>query len=145
VVSHNAIAFDPATPGRHVGVQPTLPGDSILVGMTAPLPAGRRRLVAHLGFLGGAGATGTSTARMYAAWYDGTGTPVFAYHAVPAIPGPPLAANSADPMPAPLEMVVNPADAPTATHLRILVRFNGGPFDANHPPALFGVRLIPEP
>lgn len=145
VVSHNAIAFDPANPGRHVGAQPLMAGDTILVGMTAPLPAGRRRLVAHLGFLGGAGATGTANARMFCCWYDAFGTPVFAYHPVPGVPGLPKFANSADPMPTPFEMVVDPADAPTATSLRIQFRIGGGPFDANHPPALFGVRLIPEP
>jgi hypothetical protein len=146
VVSHNAIAFDPATPGRHVGIQPLLPGDSILVSMTAPMPAGKRRLVAHVGYLGGAGAMGTSTTRLYCCWHNGFGVPLFAYPAVPVIPGPPLSASSADPMPAPLEMVVNPADAPPgATHLRIMVRLTGGPFDASHPPALFGMRLIPEP
>ena len=145
VVSHNAIAFDPATPGRHVGVQPLMVGDITLVGMTAQLPAGRRRLVAHLGFLGGAGATGTANARMYCCWYDAFDNPVFAYHPVPGVPGLPKFANSADPMPSPLEMVVDPADAPTATHLHIQIRVNGGPFDANHPPGLFGVRLVPEP
>ncbi|HVK15062.1 MAG TPA: hypothetical protein VM597_40360, partial [Gemmataceae bacterium] len=144
VVSHNAIAFDPATPGRHVVAQPQLPGDAILVGMRAPPLAGRRRLVAHLGFTGGAGASGTATARLYAGWYAG-GVAQYAYDPVPALPGLPTTAMAADPMPAPLELVVDPADAPAGTHLRILVRFNGGPFDAAHPPALFGVRLIPEP
>jgi hypothetical protein len=31
----------------------------------------------------------------------------------------------------------------TAHHLRIRIYISGGPFDLAHPPALFGVRLVP--
>jgi hypothetical protein len=148
VRSDSDILFDSAWPGRHLAVR-LQEGDTGCLEMRIPKAAfagGKRHLVAHLGFLGGPGATNTVKVRLICDWRTSADA---------AVPGAPPAVKI--PLPAGSFLEVAAGDAmkpidqefdaatlpPAAHHLRVRVYVTGGPFDRAHPPALVGVRLVP--
>lgn len=139
VEGHNAILFDLSTPGWNIGVRPQA-DDHIRLQLRAPGFAGKRRLVAHLGFLNGPGAINTTNVLMQCTLRN----PVTdaQLHAYPAVVG---HGDTAQPMQV-LEQVFDAAHAGGAAfYVRVRLTFTGGAIDPLHPPALFGVRLVPEP
>jgi hypothetical protein len=148
VRSDSDILFDSAWPGRHLAVR-LQEGDTGRLEMQIPRAAfsgGKRHLVAHLGFLGGPGATNTVKAQLICDWR--TSTNAAAPGAQPALripvaAGSFLEAAAGDTM----KLIDQEFDAaklpPGAHHLRVRVYVTGGPFDRAHPPALVGVRLVP--
>jgi hypothetical protein len=145
VESHNAILFDVPSPAWNVGVRPE-PGDRIRVTFVLPSLPDRRRVVAHVGFLGGADAANDVEVQMSCRLEPAGGGP-------PAVDYGPVSTgalvNPAGGPPAPmalLEQVVDRADLAVGGNadLTITFTFDGGAVDAAHSPALFGVRMIPE-
>jgi hypothetical protein len=147
VRSDNDVLFDSAWPGRHLGAR-LQEGDTVRLELRIPKTAfagGKRHFIAHLGFLGGPGAQNTVKARLICEWLTSTEaavpgtTKVF----VPAPAGKVLEAAAGNPMQL-FDQEFDAAGLPAAAdHLRVRVYLTGGPFDPAHPPALFGVRLVP--
>jgi hypothetical protein len=138
--SHNALLFDQAVPGWNIGVRPA-PGDRLTVELLAPFFVGQHRFVSHLGFLNGPDAANIVTARLQCSLLNPVTNAVL--HTYPVVT---KNGNTADPMQI-LERVVKASDAggPGPYKLRVRVTFEGSGFDPAHPPALFGVRLVPQP
>jgi hypothetical protein len=144
VESHNGILFDNASPGWNIGVRPE-PGEKIRITLKKQWFTGKHRLIACVGFLGSSGGNlVTVVMRSGLREMNGAGDHLY----------PDQSATLTDPVGGPpppmkfLEQVVDePTDANWAgdTRLWINFHFEGGAVDPAHPPALFGVRVIPEP
>lgn len=140
----NDILFAPASPGKHILVRPGGPGgaDEIRVLMQvnkAEFAGAVRHFVAHLGFSGGPGATGTVTANLTFQWKTAADVLV----PMPFIPQ--IKSAVAGQEMQVFDYTLDPTlpALAAAHHLDIIVTFSGAPFDSAHPPALFGVRLVP--
>jgi hypothetical protein len=144
LATHNALLFDNSTPGWNIGVR-TEVNDTIHTELhTSPL-SGRYRVLAHVGFLHGAGG-GNDVQVETRCLLD----PV-----APGLPHPyaPVSAHLVNPVAGPpspmalIEQVIDTADTGVPGNAQLFVFFtvSGGAVDPTHPPALVGVRLIPEP
>ena len=104
-------------------------------------------MVACVGFLNGPEAANEVEVRMNC-WLepDGGGPPTHDYPPVSRGPVVNPAVGPVQPMRL-LEQEVNAADAAWAGNANLVVTFTfeGGAVDVGHPPALFGVRLVPLP
>jgi len=144
VESHNGILFDNASPAWNIGVRPE-PTDQIGIWLNKGFFTGKHRVIACVGFLGGGGNAVDVRMRCSLERMNAPVPPPFSY--------PVQTANLVDPVggpPAPMKVltqVVNRADAawPGDSRLLISFTFEGGAVDPLHPPALFGLRIVPEP
>lgn len=144
VESHNGILFDNASPAWNIGVRPE-PSDRIGIRLNKEFFNGKHRVIACVGFLGGGGNAVDVRMNCSLERMNAPVPPPFTY--------PVQTANLVDPVggpPAPmkiLQQVVDRADAawPGNSQLLISFTFEGGAVDPLHPPALFGLRVVPEP
>jgi len=144
VESHNGILFGNASPAWNIGVRPE-PSDQIGIRLNKEFFTGKHRVIACVGFLGGGGNAVDVRMRCSLMRMNTPLPPSFAY--------PVKIANLVDPVggpPAPmkiLEQVVDRADAAWAGDCQLYIKltFENGAVDPAHPPALFGLRVIPEP
>jgi hypothetical protein len=146
VESHNAILFDVPSPAWNVGVRPVA-GDRIGVQFVRPALAGRHRVVAHVGFLHGADAANEVEVRMACSLEPDAGPPPSVdYAEVTSGPLVNPAGGPVEPMRL-LEQEVDVADAGWGGNKNLVITFTfeGGAVDPAHPPAVFGVRLVPLP
>jgi hypothetical protein len=136
VDGHNAVSFGSPRPGLHIGLR-TQPGDTIAGQFAiADLP-GPRRLLCHLGFEG-AGGDNLMNVSALVSVSDVNG----ATYNYPKLE---LAnVDAAQPMKL-LDLKVDPADVGgLAPHrLSVTITVSGGAIDPDHPPGLFGLRLLP--
>jgi hypothetical protein len=142
LVSDNGIRFESGGLGLHIGMRPALAGEQLRVYLRVPVlpPLRRYRVLIDVGFLGGEGATGSVTADLAWAWTRWNNSVI-----LPVRRPPPRVATAGGPMPVPFSVPVDFGKAPAnARFVGLLVRIRGGPFDPARPPALFGVRLVPD-
>ncbi len=141
--SHNALLFDSSTPGWNIGAR-TEVDDTLHFHLQTLSISGRHRVLAHVGFIHGAGGGNDAQVEMRCGLVPiGPGVmhhygPATA-HVVNPVGGPP------SPMPL-VEQVIDTADTGAfSAHLYVSFTVRGGAVDAAHPPALVGVRMIPQP
>ena len=148
VESHNAILFDNATPAWNIGVRPEPGDDTIRLHLVQEAFTGRHRVVAHVGFLNGPGASNHVQVEMHCSLEPVTDDPLAPAPIHYDVTLPPLdlpVGEDAAPMQR-LEQVVDQADLGWGGNclLSIQLVVRGGAVDPVHPPALVGVRLVPE-
>jgi len=140
--SHNAILFDNPVPAWNVGVRPKL-GENLRLLFRRNDFWGKERFIAYVGFLGGAG--GGNDVEVEAQFFltsaGGGWSGLKTVHLTVPL------GDAGTPMQL-IEQVIDMADAPGLlpdNELWINIEFKGGTVDPAHPPALFGVRMVPEP
>ena len=148
VDSHNAILFAQPSLALNIGVRPE-PGDKIeIMAQVAPF-TGKHKVIAHVGFLGTGGNTVDVTMQCTLEEMNVAPPPLKHDYFPPA-----NTVNLLDPVggpPPPMAILEQVVDQPThgnwATGARLLIKFTfeGGAVDPLHPPALFGLRVVPEP
>jgi hypothetical protein len=143
--THNALRLGNPNPGYNIAVRPEIGDGSITVELNKLMLLGKRRVVADVGFLGGPDAANSVDVDLRCSLYPLVGIvpdhvyPLETVGVVNPAGGPP------QPMQA-ISQVVDTADAgPGFRRLKIVFSVRGGAVDPDHPPALFGVRLVPEP
>lgn len=143
LATHNALLFDNSTPGWNVGARTEVDDTLHFHLQTSPI-SGRRRVLAHVGFIHGPGGGNDTQVEMRCGLVPIGPGAVHTYgpatvHVVNPVGGPPT------PMPL-VEQVIDTADTGAfSAHLYVSFTVRGGAVDAAHPPALVGVRMIPEP
>jgi hypothetical protein len=134
---HIDLDFGDPAPGYNMAFRPA-PGDAILIAGfgTVTVPAGHYRIVANVGFLGGADANNTATFHLVAQLVGGL--PHNSDVTLAVTPGVP------EVMPL-LEVVVDTAEVGIGPQdLNVVIAVEDGVLDFDHPPAFFGLRVIPE-
>lgn len=140
VESHTGLLFDNAAPGYNLAFRPE-PGDTEMRARLLKLNVtGKRRLVAHLAFLGGPGGADNFKVDLTCVLLDPIALTSKTYTKTVTL-------DSAAPALTLLEQIVDTADIPSLNlcTLRIAFRVSGGTASPAHPPALLGVRLLPVP
>jgi hypothetical protein len=136
---HIDLDFGNPAPGYNIALRPA-PGDDLLfTSFGGGTVNGAYRIVANVGFLGGTDAANAATFHMYASLTAGgmfQGYPVVD-QPLAVVPGPPT--------PMPLMTDVDSVDVGGGpAELTVVVWVEGGDADFNHPPAFFGLRVIPQ-
>jgi len=143
--SQNAILFDDPTPGWNIGVR-SEDGDRTTIRFVLPAFTGRHRVMAHVGYLHGAGGTAEVDVEMHCQ-LEPTG-PGPTLHDYGTVSTGPLASTPDGPIEAmeALEQVVDETDAGgVGCRLGVYFHVNADTVDPAHPVGLFGIRVVPEP
>jgi len=152
VDGHPGIVFD--HPVCALNVAARLAADDALLtvpfALSSKLPAGKYRLVAHLGFAGGLGGNNAATVDVKYVLKSDITAPGFTpqpFERKETFTVVSVIGDTPQPMKL-VSWVVDTADAAGFAgpyDFDVKFTYHGSPMDAAYPPTLFGVRLIPEP
>lgn len=144
--SHNAILFDSPRPAMTIAARPTPADDDLTLSLTAPsLQKGAYTLVAHLGYLGKTKTNSIATVEMTCRLQSvgsSTAKPLELKQKV-------TYASQSGSSPAPMTLLQQVIDTSKLSggkepfSLHVQFRVIGQAVDVIHPPALFGLRLLP--
>ena len=127
MLTANGLLFEAPSVGLHVGVRRAV-GDKIWTYQNVPIEAfagGKRRVVTHLGFAGGPGASSFVNAKMQLSWLNDD------LAVIAVILGDVLKVADGGGVMQLFDREVNAALAPAgAKYLRIVVEFSGDAYDA---------------
>jgi Ca2+-binding RTX toxin-like protein len=138
--SHNAILFDSGRPAWNLALRPEA-GEELTASFLAPNLVGRHRLVAYVGLLGASAAVGSAEVEIRTSLSPSAATGTVP---LPSVAKAALDISSGGPPP-PLQRLEQVVDAgSTPTDLKISVHAQVASIAPKHPPALFGLRMIPE-